>query len=100
MEEFLFKYLSIKDIVTIGIVYFATSVRVGKFLASAKEEFSEVKKTAQVHLSNIEMGLKDIKNTISGLNDSLVSLEKSQTKNLNDLSLRVVVIENKLEIKN
>lgn len=99
MEEFLLKYLSIKDIITIGIVYVVSSARVGKFLANAKIEFGDIKKVAQLHLDNIELGLKDIKNTITSLNEALMSLEKSQTKNLNDLSVRVMVIENKLEIK-
>lgn len=75
--DLLEKFLSPKDIVNIGIVWFLIKGRVAS------------------HFSSIETSLKKIVESIESLKKSIVGLEESQTKKIADLNDRVT----KLEIK-
>jgi len=87
--EFLEKYLSVKDLVTIGIVYLASQKKVSAFIAASTLKLSE-------HFKSIETTLKDMNTNINELKTSIVNLETSQTKRTNDLTERVTNLENKI----
>lgn len=86
--EFIEKYLSIKDLVTISIVYFASQKKVTTFIDASAVKLSE-------HFKSIENTLKEMSKNINELKTSIINLEVSQTKKTNDLTERVTNLENK-----
>ena len=75
--EMLEKFLSTKDLITVGLIWFL------------------VKGKVATHFKSIENSLETIGKNIQQLKDSILDLEKSQSKKINDLSERVTKLEEK-----
>jgi DNA anti-recombination protein RmuC len=75
--EMLEKFLSTKDLITVGVIWFL------------------VKGKVATHFKAIESSLEIIGKNIQQLKDSIMDLEKSQTKKIGDLSERVTKLEEK-----
>jgi hypothetical protein len=73
--EMLEKMLSPKDLVTFGVIWFF------------------VKGKVAFHFRSIENSLETIGSNIRALKESIVDLEKSQTKKISDLNDRVTRLE-------
>jgi hypothetical protein len=75
--EMLEKFLSTKDLITVGVLWFL------------------VKGKVATHFKSIETSLVTIGQNIQSLKDSIMDLEKSQSKKIGDLSERVTKLEEK-----
>lgn len=73
--EMLEKFLSTKDLVTVGVIWFLVKGKVAH------------------HFKAIESSLEIIGKNIQQLKDSIMELEKSQTKKISDLGERVTKLE-------
>jgi hypothetical protein len=73
--ELLEKLLSPKDLITVGVIWFLIKGKVAH------------------HLASIEQSLKKIGSNINDLKESILDLEKTQTKKINDLGERVTRLE-------
>lgn len=73
--EVIEKFLSTKDLVTVGLIWFL------------------IKGKVATHFRSIETSLETIGKNIQSLKDSILDLEKSQSKKINDLSERVTKLE-------
>lgn len=79
--EMLEKLLSPKDLVTVGVIWFLIKGKVAN------------------HFHSIEKSLVTIGENIQDLKESIVNLEKTQTKKINDLGERVTRLETKTNNK-
>lgn len=75
--EMLERLLSPKDLITFGIVWFF------------------VKNKVADHFKSIEKSLQTIGSNIQDLKDSIMDLERTQTKKINELGERVTKLEEK-----
>lgn len=75
--EMIERMLSPKDLVTFGIIWFF------------------VKNKVSDHFKSIEKSLVTIGSNIQDLKDSIMDLEKTQTRKINELGERVTRLENK-----
>jgi DNA anti-recombination protein RmuC len=75
--EMLEKFLSTKDLITVGVIWFLVKGKVAH------------------HFKSIENSLITIGQNIQSLKDSIMDLEKSQSKKIGDLSERVTKLEEK-----
>lgn len=73
--EMLEKMLSPKDLITFGVIWFV------------------VKGKVAAHFQSIETSLKTIGSNIQDLKESIMELERTQTKKINDLGERVTRLE-------
>jgi cation transport regulator ChaC len=75
--EMIERMLSPKDLITFGIIWFF------------------VKEKVASHFKSIEKSLQTIGSNIQDLKESIMELEKTQTKKINDLGERVTRLEEK-----
>lgn len=73
--DFLEKFLSTKDLFTVGVIWFL------------------IKNKVAGHFKSIESSLITIGGNIQALKDSILKLEETQTKKINDLNERVSKLE-------
>jgi hypothetical protein len=74
--DMLEKFLSTKDLVTVGLIWFLVKGKVAG------------------HFKSIEQSLFEIGRNINALKESILNLEETQTKRINSLGERVTRLEN------
>lgn len=88
--EMIEKFLSVKDIMTAGAIFFLINKKIGPTINDFKTQVLS-------HMGRVEAELGSMSKKIGTLSDSIVDLEIKQTERINNLSERVHRLEKNKE---